>query len=175
MEIRKARPHEFAAVRGFYHSVIDAMEGAEYGPGWKKGIYPADEELRRALESGTLFLGEEDSKACAAMVVNHEGNESYADAPWPTAAEPGEFAVIHMLCVHPACGGRGLGGQLVDHALDLARKTGQKCVRLDVLKGNLPANRLYEGRGFRYIGTLPMFYEDTGWTDYELYEYSLEG
>ena len=27
--------------------------------------------------------------------------------------------------------------------------------------------------GFTYLHTLKMFYEDTGWTDYELYEYKL--
>ncbi len=48
-----------------------------------------------------------------------------------------------------------------------------KAIRLDVLKGNLPAEKLYSGLGFRYLHTLNMFYEDTGWTDYELYEYTL--
>ena len=46
-------------------------------------------------------------------------------------------------------------------------------MRLDVLEGNVPAERLYEGFGFRYLATMPMFYEDTGWTNYELYEYPL--
>lgn len=47
------------------------------------------------------------------------------------------------------------------HAWSVARDRQQKVIRLDVLKGNLPAKKLY---------TLPMCYEDTGWTDYELYE-----
>ncbi len=58
-------------------------------------------------------------------------------------------------------------------AYDKGRSEGMKAIRLDVLKGNLPAEKLYSGLGFRYLHTLNMFYEDTGWTDYELYEYTL--
>ena len=43
--------------------------------------------------------------------------------------------------------------------------------RLDVLEGNTPAERLYTGFGFRYMATLKMYYEDTGWTNFMLYEY----
>ena len=44
---------------------------------------------------------------------------------------------------------------------------------LDVLGGNVPAERLYTGQGFARRGTVRMFYDDTGWTDYGLYEYLL--
>lgn len=43
----------------------------------------------------------------------------------------------------------------------------------DVLGGNVPAERLYIGQGFARRGTVRMFYADTGWTDYGLYEYLL--
>ena len=46
-------------------------------------------------------------------------------------------------------------------------------MRLDVLKGNLPAEKLYPGLGFEYIETRPMFYEDVGVMEFELYEYGL--
>ena len=41
------------------------------------------------------------------------------------------------------------------------------------LGGNVPAERLYTGQGFARCGTVRMFYDDTGWTDYGLYEYLL--
>ena len=174
MKIRAAGASEFVPVRAFYHSVIDGMAGAEYSPGWKKGIYPSDEDLQTALDGGTLFVGEEDGKLCAAMVVNHDNNDSYAKVAWPTDAKPEEVTVIHMLCVHPSRAGRGYAKLLVDYALDMARSGAQKCVRLDVLRGNIPANRLYEGKGFRYIDTVTMFYEDVcckGWFSYHLIQH----
>lgn len=45
-----------------------------------------------------------------------------------------------------------------------------KAIRLDVLGGNIPASKLYESMGFKYIETLKLFYEDTGLTDFLLYE-----
>ena len=39
-----------------------------------------------------------------------------------------------------------------------------------MLGGNVPAERLYTGQGFTRRGTVRMFYDDTGWTDYGLYE-----
>ena len=36
-----------------------------------------------------------------------------------------------------------------------------KAVRLDVLKGNVPAEMLYTGLGFAFVDSIQMFYEDT--------------
>lgn len=59
---------------------------------------------------------------------------------------------------------------MVQKAISVARDNKQKVIRLDVLKENLPTEKLYEREGFRKLHMLPMFYEDTGWTDYELFE-----
>ena len=56
---------------------------------------------------------------------------------------------------------------------DKAKTAGQKALRLDVLKGNTPAEKLYTHFGFQSRGVVRMYYEDTGWTDYEVYEYLL--
>jgi len=42
-----------------------------------------------------------------------------------------------------------------------------------VLKGNVPAERLYESSGFQYVDTLQLYYEDTGRVDFELYEFTI--
>ena len=84
-----------------------------------------------------------------------------------------EVTVIHALGVHPAFAGKGYAKQLVQFAIRAATENAQKALRLDVLKGNTPAEKLYAGMGFLYLHTLKMFYEDTGWTEYELYEYKL--
>ena len=78
-----------------------------------------------------------------------------------------------FLGVHPAHTGKGIAKQMVQFAVDFAREHQQKVIRLDVLKGNLRAEKLYTGMGFQYLHTLPMFYEDTGWTEFQLYEYRL--
>ena len=65
----------------------------------------------------------------------------------------------------------GYAKAMVQRAIDLARANGMKAIRLDVLEGNIPAENLYIGFGFQYMATLKMYYEDTGWTNFRLYEY----
>ena len=173
MIIRAARTTEFEAVRAFYHAIIDGIGDSAVSAGWKKDIYPAPEFLRESIRGGELFAAVEGNALIGAMVLNHRCNAEYETIRWPTSAEAAEVTVIHALGVHPAFTRRGCAKEMVRFALDRARAQGQKAVRLDVLKGNLYAEKLYAGMGFRYLHTLPMYYEDTGWTDYELYEYPL--
>lgn len=173
MEITLAAISQYEQVRLFYHSLIDAMEGSPYPPGWKKDIYPSPEFLMESISRKELYIGCENREIVCAMILNQENNESYEQFQWPTAAAKGEISVIHALGVHPVHTGKGFARQMVRTAIMLARKNNRKVLRLDVLKGNLPAENLYKGEGFRHLHTLPMYYEDTGWTDYELFEYVL--
>ena len=173
MIIRTAIKSEYEGVRQFYYSLIDALHGAEYGPGWEKGVYPADDYINNSIEQNELFVGTLGDEIIAAMIVNHSCNDGYDMVKWPTKAKNDEVTVIHALGVHPDFAGRGLAKELVRSVISMAEKSCQKAVRLDVLKDNIPAERLYEGLGFEYVDTVCMFYEDTGWTDYKLYEYRL--
>lgn len=174
MMIRQALPEEYETVRSFYHSVIDAMENAEYKPAWQKDVYPDPEFLRSSVENGELYIGFEGGRIMAAMVLNHNCNDGYEKLSWEIRAERNDVLLIHALCIHPDFGGRGLGKELVRYAQELAGSTGMKAMRLDVLTGNLPAERLYPACGFKYLGTVNMFYEDTGWVDFLLYEYEVK-
>lgn len=173
MIIRAAAEQEFDVVQAFYHLLTDAMAHAVYSPGWKKGIYPSDEDLQEALRERTLFVGTEGEEIVAAMVMNHACNEGYGKAEWQIQASPEEVTVLHMLGTHPARRGKGLAKELVAWAIEDAKQRRQKAVRLDVLAGNLPAERLYPAMGFRHIVTIPMYYPDTDWMDCGLYEYLL--
>jgi len=174
MEIVMARPDQFETARGFYHSLIDAREGMPHYIGWQKDVYPSPDFLRDSAERGELYFAKTDDGALAgAVVLNHECNEGYRNFRWETAAEDGEILVIHALGVHPDYNGRGYAKAMVRAALDIARETGMKTVRLDVLEGNIPAENLYRGLGFLYRGTLQLYYEDTGLTNFRLFEHTL--
>ena len=173
MKIIKAESDQFQDVREFYFAVIDGIGDAGDSVGWKKDIYPAPEFLKDSIENGELYIAEEEGTIVGAMVLNHQSNDEYSKFDWPTKAYDEEVTVIHALGILPSERGKGYARQMVKFAIDLAGKDKQKVIRLDVLKGNKGAKRLYSGMGFRYLHTLPMFYEDTGWTDFELYEYPL--
>lgn len=171
--VRQASEADYSAVRFFYHSLIRAMKGARFYPGWEIDIYPSPEFLRESIAARELYVGELDGRIASCMVVNQKCNEGYEKIDWPSNAPLAQCMVLHALGVHPDFAGRGLAKRMVAEAVCLARNAGMKAMRLDVLGGNLPAERLYEGQGFRKIRTIQMYYPDTGWTDYEGYELAL--
>lgn len=175
MIIRRAEKEEYEQICAFYYEVIDGFEGRDYHPGWEKDVYPYPGELKILIEKGELYTGRMDGRIASVMALNHECNDGYGRFDWPTKAEKEEVFVIHMLAVLPLFGRRGLAKEMVQYAIGTAAENGGKALRLDVLKGNLPANRLYESFGFQKLYTLNLYYPDTGWTDFELYELNIEG
>lgn len=173
LEIRLADRNEFFSVRDFYYSLIDALATAAIKPGWKKDIYPTQEFLRHSIERGELYIGQLDGSIVSCMVVNHAYNDGYHNAHWSVEARDSELFVIHALGVHPAFSGKGIAKQMVQNVIETARKRNMKTIRLDVLSGNIPAEKAYTKIGFQYVDTIQLFYEDTGWTDFRLFEYIL--
>ena len=173
MIIRQAAMGEYPAVRAFYHAIIDAVTDPLSSVQWIKDVYPSPEFLIASIEAGDLYVAAEKDSVIASMVLNHQCNEGYRKFKWPTEAEENEVTVIHALGVHPSYTRKGCGRQMIQFAVEEARKNSQKALRLDVRKGNIAAEGLYASMGFQKLYTLPMFYEDTGWTDFELYEYQL--
>lgn len=173
MIIRCAGEKDFDRVRGFYHLLIDMMRDGAWRIGWEKDIYPSQDFLIDSLRHGELYTAEEGGQVVSAMVCNQECNEGYRKHRWHNALPDSEVLFIHALGVRSDLAGRGIGGAMVRKAMDLAGEKDCRALRLDVLKGNFPAERLYAGAGFTHEGDLRMYYEDTGWTDFSLYEYLL--
>lgn len=172
LNISVADDAAYPRVREFYYSLIDAMKDAEYKPGWEKDIYPTQEFLLDSIRRGELYIGElEDGSIASCMVVNHSYNDGYHSVTWTVDADDTQLLVIHALGVHPLYAGKGFAKQMVQKVIDVAREKNIKTIRLDVLGGNLPAEKAYTSMGFVYRGATKMFYEDTGWTEFRLFEY----
>jgi len=173
LNIYPANENQFEMVRKFYHSLTDAMKDSQFKIGWVKDVYPAPDYLRTSIHNGRLYIGLTDHKIAAAMIVDHHYNDSYKKFQWQTTADDSEVLLIHALGVHPDYARRGFAKKMVRKVFEIGKETNMKAIRLDVLGGNIPAEKLYESLGFQYMHTLQMFYEDTGWTDFRLYEYVL--
>ncbi len=171
LQIRTADSADYSSVRAFYDSLIDAMRDAPYKPGWEKDVYPTQAFLIRSIERHELYIGELGGQIVSCMVVNHEYNDGYKSIPWSVEAKDAELFVIHALGVDPMFSGRGIAKQMVRQVIQTARENHMKAIRLDVLEGNIPAEKAYTKMGFKHLGTIQMFYEDTGWTNYKLFEF----
>ena len=65
---------------------------------------------------------------------------------------------ILNVCIHPAHQGRGLGGRLFRHLLQLGTQHGAKTAFLEVRFSNRRALRLYERLGFTQVGRRKGYY-----------------
>ena len=172
MDFQQAAQEEFFELREFYWALIDRMEQGTIG--WKKGVYPSDDMLRTSLSRGEVYTLREAGTLCACVILNSACNDGYEGVLWSRACKPEEVLVPHALAVDPAMQGRGVGKRLVARLLELARADGKKAVRLDILGTNRAAEALYRRMGFSFVAEKRMFYEDTGWTEYRMFEYNLQ-
>lgn len=173
MDIEVIKPDEYDDLHAFYFDVIDGFEGKAYHPCWKKDIYPSVEDLHKLIAKGEFYAGKDDGRIITAMAFNNEYDSHYDEFEWPTKANDKEIFVLHMLAVLPDYGRRGIAKRMVGFAIENAKSRNGKAIRLDVLKGNIPANNLYESMGFQKLHTVKMWYPDTGFAEFELYELAL--
>lgn len=173
MEMKAADFKELEGVMNFYNDLIDSMRDAEYKPAWEKGIYPAEQFIKDSIKQRELFIGMQDNRVVSAMILNSNYAEGYDKVDWKIKAEKNEIIIIHTLGVSPLCQGQGIAKKMLDFAVEFGREKRMKTIRLDVLSSNLPAQKLYPAVGFSYIDTVKLFYEDTGLTEFLLYEFVL--
>ena len=173
LKVRQAVLEDIPAIVALYDGIIERFQAQTGTAAWRKGVYPTEAHFRESIQAGTLYVGELEGKLAAGMIVTQGTDKSYGDAPWRVDAADEETAVIHTLGVSPNAGKRGVGLQMVEGAVALARQKGWKALRLDVLEGNEPALRLYERAGFVYIEAKKIWYESTGLASFLLYEYAV--
>ena len=53
----------------------------------------------------------------------------------------------------------------------IAQNNGMQAIRLDALASNTPAHKIYERLGFEYRGKQHLYAENTGWMDFDFFEY----
>ena len=94
-------------------------------------------------------------------MVNLNGVQlpEYRDIPWQSAADEDKVAVIHTLCIHPACSGKGHAREMVAFCEAEARRQGKTVMRLDTWEGNLPANTMYPKLGYTFAGATEFFFQ----------------
>lgn len=172
MELKPA--DDFDLVKAKYIEVIENTPQIEKYARWVYGKHPTDEMLKTYIGNGEMYLlMDGDDVVGMAAIVMHQ-DEEYECISWAQHLANDQVATIHILAVCPNYRGRMLGNTIIEEAMDLARSKGKKALRLDVLKSNLPAQRMYEETGFTYRGEENLYAENTGWTVFLFYEKILD-
>ena len=164
------RAYDLETVKGHYINVIENTPEIEKYARWVYGKHPTDEALRSFIENGEMYLlADGGTVAGMVAIVMHQGPD-YEDIPWTEKLENDQVATLHLLAVCPEYRGRSLGNTILELAGELAKQQGKRAIRLDVLESNRPARHLYEQNGFIFRGKEHWYAENTGWTDFLLYE-----
>ena len=173
MKFQKASEADFYTIQKFYWDVIENIHRNNINNenlGWEKGVYPSDQFIQDSLIKGELYTLIEKDTLCACVILNSEHNEGYDSCTWGIVCDPGEVLTPHALAVDSKLQGKGIGKIVVENIVNIARAEHKKTVRLDVLGACKPAERLYTSCGFRFVEAKEMYYEDTGGTEYKMFE-----
>ena len=151
MELIKCDRSHYEAVTGLYHRSVDYLRATVNYPRWNPG-HPSDKGVAASIEKGEQYVCMQDGEALGALALSEDPEGYYEAGDWSVDLRPGDFLVIHVLAVDPDQAKRGVGSFMVEECIRIAREGGYKAVRLDVVPGNIPAERLYGKFGFKFAG-----------------------
>ena len=169
MELIKCGSAQYEAVTGLYHRVTAYLQAHINYPRWDSA-HPSDKGVADAIEQGAQYACVYNGEIRGTVALSEDPEGDYDHAEWSADLRKGEYLVIHALAVHPGCSGKGIGGFMVEQCISIAKKKGYKALRLDVVPGNIPAERLYMSRGFAYTGTVDLHRDAVGIPLFDLYE-----
>ncbi len=161
---------DFDELEQLYNDLNDHLaEGVNY-PGWKKGIYPVRQNAIDGVKHGNLYVAKHSNKIVGSIILSHEPEPAYYNAEWGFKSDYSDVFEVYTFVVHPKFLKCGVGKALMDFAIEHSIKSQVKSIRLDVYEGNIPAIKLYEKCGFKYIDTVDLGLGNYGLNWFRLYE-----
>lgn len=158
IKIRLAEIEELNLIYEFYRVICAALENEKYTPLWQIDNYPCIEDLKNHIHNKDMYIAVSDNIIAGAMAV----------------ADYNAYSSVHLLTVHPDYRKQHLAESLVRNLLQIADERKNKKIILDVVKGNLPAEKLYIKFGFKFIGEKHEFIERIGNVCFNTYEFIIE-
>ena len=168
MELIKATESDLQDLYSLYQRTSDNMKQNGLNQ-WNWGLYPTEEMIRGDVERGEMHIVRMDGVLAAAVSLTETMDPEYREVSWTGGIRPGFF---HRLAIDPPLQGAGIGGDVLDDAIQILRRAGCDCVRCDTNRENRRAMRLYEKLGFRKCGTV--YWDDTPEENYYAFDKPLK-
>lgn len=152
MIIRKCTQADIGAAGAFYDKVVEYLDAHINYPKWMYKVYPSEEFVRDMTREGSQYLCMEKDSVAAAFVLNTDPQGNYGKGHWTRDLPEGSYMILHTLAVDPALSGKGIATRVIDYCIAKGKEEGYKALRLDIVPGNLPAEKLYLKNGFSFAG-----------------------
>lgn len=170
LNIRLGTDNDIEALAQLYDDINDYLSATINYPGWKKGIYPTRQDAVNGINEGCLFVVTENDEVIGSMILRHKPEPAYMTVSWQAELDYKDILVIYTFVVNPHKLKNGIGRGMLEFADQYGKETNMKALRLDVYENNIPAIRLYEKCGFKYIDTVSLGLEAYGLDRFKLYE-----
>ena len=152
VNLRKAKAEEAEKILEFYQKVIDSTGGGEFNPKWNRD-YPNLEFIEGCVEKEELYVCTEEDNIISCVVLNNRFDPEYENIEWTINATPQETIIIHTFAVSSDFAGKGIGKEIFNQIRNNALKNNQKTIRIDIIDGNVGAQKVFEKFGFEYVDT----------------------
>ena len=147
MIFRKAKKNEAEAVLDLYKSVISMPFCT-----WDES-YPGEEEIKKDLSAGTLYVLEEKQELIGAVSIVPENELNDLDC-WTVKENAREFARVVIRLDHQR---KGLSVQLIEGIIKELQKQNAAAIHIAAAKENIPAQKLYQRMGFTFCGEAELY------------------
>lgn len=120
---------------------------------WQDG-YPAKEDLRRDIESGSSYVLTNKDEIIATTVISLDGESTYNsifNGKWITNEE---YIVMHRVAVHDKYKGKGIFKELIKEAESLALNKGIFSIKIDTHRDNISMQRALLKNDFKKCGII---------------------
>lgn len=168
--IEPGKASDIDELEKLYDDLNDYLSAGINYPGWLKGVYPVRKNAIDGIEHGNLYAAKHNGKIAGSLILSHKPEPAYYKAKWQFESDYSDVFVVYTFVVHPDFLKCGVGKALMDFASDYAIRSHVKSIRLDVYEKNMPAIRLYEKCGFKYIDTVDLGLGNYGLDWFRLYE-----
>lgn len=161
---------EIDELEQLYNDLNDYLNKGINYPGWRKDAYPVRQNAIDGVKTGNLYVAKYDGKIIGTIILSNKPEPAYYKAKWEFESDYSDVIVIHTFAVHPKFLKCGVGKALIDFSIEHGVKLKARSIRLDVYEGNVPAIRLYEKCGFKYVDTVDLGLGNYGLDWFKLYE-----
>lgn len=168
--IELGKVNDIDELEQLYNDINDHLAKEVNYPGWIKGIYPVRQNAIDGVDNGNLYVAKHNGKIVGSLILSQKPEPAYYKATWEFESDYSDVFVVYTFVVHPDFLKCGVGKALMDFSSEYSINSHAKSIRLDVYENNIPAIRLYEKCGFKYIDTVDLGLGNYGLNWFRLYE-----
>ena len=168
--LKKCEGHDTDRIDKFYQYVCKNTQDMDRFGKWIYGLHPTREQIESYVNSGFMYSLEKPSEILGAVAITPFQGAEYHDIDWQIACADNEVSVVHLLAVNPGHQVCGIAKKIMRAAIDIARNSNSKSIRLDALSCNIPALRLYQSLGFKQKGVRNWYADNVGNAAFYLFE-----